>query len=66
MPLSTIVIANLKEFVRSRSITLSALPRLKPETEKKLTRAVCDYKRGKNLSHVLLSSKEISDFLKSL
>jgi len=66
VPLSTIVIANLKEFVRSRSITVSALPRLKPEIEKELSQAVSDYKRGKNISPVLHSSKEVSDFLKSL
>ena len=66
VPLSTIVIANLKEFVRSRSITVSALPRLKPEIEKELGLAIADYKQGKNISPVLHNGKEVSDFLKSL
>ena len=66
VPLSTIVVANLKEFVRSRSITVSALPRLKPEIEKELGQAVADYKQGKNISPILHNGKEASDFLKLL
>ena len=66
VPLSTIVIANLKEFVRSRSITVSALPRLKPEIEKELGQAISDYKQGKNISPVLRNSKEVAEYLKSL
>ncbi len=46
MPLSTIVIANLKEFVRGRSLTVSTLPRLKIEIEKVLGQAIKDYKQG--------------------
>lgn len=66
LPLSTIVIANLKEFVRSRSITVSALPRLKPEIEKELGQAISDYKQGKNISPTLHSGNEVSVYLKSL
>ena len=66
VPLSTIVIANFKEFVRSHSITLSALPRLKPEIEKELEQTVSDYKQGRNVSPVLHSRKEVSEFLNSL
>ncbi len=66
IPLSTIVIVNLKEFVRSRSLTISALPRLRPEIEKELGLAIEDYEQGKNVSPVLRSGKEASDYLKSL
>jgi antitoxin component of RelBE/YafQ-DinJ toxin-antitoxin module len=66
VPLSTIVIVNLKEFVRSRSLTISALPRLRPEIEKELGLAIEDYIQGKNVSPVLRSGKEVSDYLKSL
>ena len=66
VPLSTIVVANLKEFVRSRSITVSALPRLKPEIEKELGQAISDYKQRKNVSPLLHSGKEVSEFLSSL
>ncbi|MHB1864965.1 MAG: hypothetical protein ACYCPS_02245 [Candidatus Saccharimonadales bacterium] len=66
IPLSTVVIVNLKEFVRSRSLTISALPRLRPEIEKELGLAIEDYKQGKNISPVLRNGKEASDYLKSL
>ena len=66
VPLSTIVIANLKEFVRSRSLTVSALPRLKIEIERELGQAITDYRQGKNVSPVLSGSKEVSDYLNSL
>jgi len=36
LPLSTIVSANLKEFVRSRSVTISDTPVIKPELEQEL------------------------------
>lgn len=66
LPLSTIVIANLKEFVRSRSLTVSALPRLRPEIERELGQAISDYKQNTNISPVLHSGKEVSEYLKSL
>ncbi len=66
VPLSTVVIANLKEFVRSRSLTVSALPRLKPEIEKELGDAIADYRAGKNISPILSSAKAVADHLKSL
>jgi antitoxin component of RelBE/YafQ-DinJ toxin-antitoxin module len=66
VPLSTVVIANLKDFVRSRSLTVSALPRLKPEIEKELGQAISDYRKGKNISPTLSSGKAVSDYLNSL
>ncbi len=66
VPLSTVVIANLKEFVRSRSLTVSALPRLRPEIEKELGQAIKDYQQGKNVSPTLRSPKAASDYLKAL
>jgi antitoxin component of RelBE/YafQ-DinJ toxin-antitoxin module len=66
VPLSTVVIANLKEFVRSRSLTVSALPRLRPEIEKELGEAIEDYRQGKNVSPTLNGSKEASNYLKSV
>lgn len=66
VPLSTVVIANLKEFVRSRSLTVSALPRLKPEIEKELGAAIADFQKGKNISPVMRTAQAVSDHLKSL
>jgi len=66
VPLSTVVIANLKDFVRSRSLTVSALPRLKPTIEHELGEAIADYKNNKNVSPKLITSKAVTDYLKSL
>jgi antitoxin component of RelBE/YafQ-DinJ toxin-antitoxin module len=66
VPLSTVVIANLKEFVRSRSLTVSALPRLRIEIEKELGEAIADYQQGKNTSAVLRSAQAVAKHLNSL
>jgi antitoxin component of RelBE/YafQ-DinJ toxin-antitoxin module len=66
VPLSTVVVANLKEFVRGRSLTLSALPRLRPEIEKELGEAIDDYRQGENVSPTFKGSKEVSNYLKTL
>ena len=66
VPLSTVVIANLKEFVRSRSLNISALPRLKPEIEKELGEAINDYHAGKNISETFSDNDSLAQHLKSL
>ena len=66
VPLTTVVVANLKEFVRSRSLTISALPRLKPEVQKELGEAIEDYRKGKNISETFESIEELNKHLKSL
>lgn len=66
VPLTTVITANLKEFVRSRSLTVSAFPRLKPEIEQEISEAIADYKKGKNVSPVYASSDEITRHLSSL
>lgn len=66
VPLSTVVVANLKEFVRSRALTVSALPRLKPEVEKELGQAINDYRSGQDVSPPLSSKKAVADHLKAL
>jgi antitoxin component of RelBE/YafQ-DinJ toxin-antitoxin module len=66
IPLSTVVIANLKDFVRSRSLTVSALPRLRPEIERELGDAIADYDAKKNVSPKLHGRAEVGEYLKSL
>lgn len=66
VPLSTIVVANLKEFVRSRSLTISALPRLKPSIEREVGEAIIDYRQGKNISSKLTGSDAVTKHLKNL
>jgi antitoxin component of RelBE/YafQ-DinJ toxin-antitoxin module len=66
VPLTTIIAANLKEFVRSRSLTVSAFPRLRPEIEQELSEAIADFKKGKNISKVFSKPSEVVDHLSSL
>lgn len=66
VPLTTVITASLKEFVRSRSLTVSAFPRLKPEIEKELGEAIEEYKKGKNISKVFSRPDEVSSHLSSL
>src|SRR5688572_12863503 len=66
VPLTTVISASLKEFVRSRSLTVSAFPRLRPEIEKELSEAIADYKKGKNISKAFSTQDEIADHLSSL
>ncbi len=66
VPLTTVIAANLKEFVRSRSLTVSAFPRLRPEIEQELSEAIADYKNDKNVSKVLSKPSEVADHLSSL
>lgn len=66
IPLTTVITANLKEFVRSRSLTITAFPRLKAEIEKELGEAIADYKKGKNISKVYANPDEVASHLSSL
>ena len=66
VPLTTVITAGLKEFVRSRSLTISAFPRLKPEIEKELGEAISDYEKGKNISKVYTELGEVTAHLSSL
>jgi antitoxin component of RelBE/YafQ-DinJ toxin-antitoxin module len=66
VPLTTVITAGLKEFVRSRSLSLSALPRLKPEIEQEMAEAIVDYKNNRNISPVFSSPKEAADYLRKL
>lgn len=50
LPISTVVSAGLKEFVRTRSVTISDEPRLKPEVETELLAIEKDINKRKDLS----------------
>lgn len=50
LPISTVVAAGLREFVRARSITISDPPRLKPEVEAELLKISADARQGINVS----------------
>ena len=46
IPLTTVIAAQLKDFVKSRSVTLSVLPRLDPVIEKEVLSAIERYESG--------------------
>ena len=66
MPLSTVINAFLKDFIRSRSIAFSATPQMTPYLEEVLGVVEKDIKKGKKLSPVLFTSEDVSDYLDSL
>lgn len=63
LPVSTLVAALLKEVVNTRSITISDVPRLKPEVEKELLEIEADIKAGRNLSPVFDNLKDAFKWL---
>lgn len=65
VPLSTVVNAYLKEFVREKSIRLILEPQLRPEVEKILARASQDYKNKKNVSKDFSVPSEALKYLHS-
>ena len=50
LPLSTVVSAQLREFVRTRSITISEPPQLRPEVEEELLSLSDQARRGEDVS----------------
>lgn len=59
LPLSTIVNANLKEFIRSGEVAFSIEPKLKPEVWKELRKASADYRAGENISPEFSSAEDL-------
>lgn len=65
VPLSVIVNAYLKEFVREKSVRLILEPQLRPEVGKFIARASQDYKNKKNISKNFSVSSEALKYLHS-
>lgn len=63
--LSAIINANLKQFIRSRSVYFSVMPKMTPELEKLIGQARKDYKAKKNISPVFDSIQEALNYLHS-
>ena len=66
LPLSTILNAYLKEFVRNRSVYFSTIPQMSPRLEKLLGEVEKDIKTKKKLPRSLSSSKEVNEYLNNL
>lgn len=65
LPMSTVVSASLREFVRTRSITISDEPQLRPEVEKELIRLSKNAREGKDLSPAFDNVNDALDWLHS-
>ena len=65
LPLSTVVNAYLKEFVRDREVKFSLEPRPRPEVEKLIVQASGDYKKRKNIVGPFSNAEEVAAYLDS-
>jgi addiction module RelB/DinJ family antitoxin len=66
LPLSGVINAFLKEFIRTRSISFSAVPTMTPALERIIAEVEVGIKTGKIMSPALSDPKEIGDYLDSL
>ena len=66
LPLSTIMNAYLKAFIRNRSVYFSQIPRMSRELESILGSIERDIVKKKNISRPLRSYEEVSHHLDSL
>lgn len=64
--LSDVINASLRNFIRTREIYISAVPRMTPELEKILGPIEKDIKKGKNLSPGFSTAEEMDEYLDSL
>ena len=66
LPLSGIINALLKEFVRNRSVSFSVIPTMTRALENILGKTENDIKEGKNMSPVFSSAEKANDYLDTL
>lgn len=66
LPLSTIINAYLRQFIRNKEVHFFIEGELKPSVKRRLDRLHRDVKEGKNLSPVFHGAKEMDAYLDSL
>ena len=66
LSLSDVINASLRNFIRTREVYFSAIPRMIPEFERFIGNIEKDIKARKNLSSAFSSSDEINNYLDSL
>lgn len=66
LPLSTIINAYLKQFIRNKSVYFSSSPKMSVGLEKLLSSVEKDIKNKKNISKSFSSVNELSNYLDSL
>ncbi len=65
VPMSIVVAANLKDFIRTRTLTITDIPQLKPEIVAELVKIEKDIKKRKDLSPAFTDIDEAIDWLSS-
>lgn len=65
LTLSDIISASLRNFLRTREVYFSDIPRMTPELERLLGKVEKDIKRGRNLSPAFRNAKEMDEYLSS-
>ena len=66
LSLSDVINASLRNFIRTREVYFSAIPRMTPEFERLVGKLEKDIKDKKNLSPTFSSSEKINDYLDNL
>ena len=66
LPLSSVINAFLKDFIRSRSISFSTIPKMSPAIESLLRGVEEDIKIGKNISRAFSSAESANVYLDNL
>lgn len=66
LPLSTVINAFLKEFVRSRSISFSVIPKMTPYLEEILNEAETDIQNNKNMIGPFDTAQKANAYLDTL
>lgn len=66
VPLSIVINAYLKQFIRSKEVYLSSVPKMTPALEELLGKIEKDIKNRRNLSPALGSSSDLERYLSTL
>ena len=66
LPLSTVINAYLRQFIRNKEVRFFIEGDLKPKIKRRLDRLHKDVREGKNLSPVFHNAKEMDTYLNSL
>ena len=66
LPLSTVVNAFLKQFIREKTVAFSSNYTMTPYLEKVIKKAEANRKTGKNIAGPFTTQKQIKDYLDSL
>ena len=65
LSLSDVINASLRNFIRTREVYFSAIPRMTPEFERFLGKVEEDIKKGRNLSPAFKTAQEAIDYLEN-